>query len=424
MHVGSTSREGARDQARPHLLSLIGCAGCGGVQVVPALPPRAEARCHRCHKRLERTAGRSVSVAFACALGMLLLLPLAAFLPIMRVTLLGNSSQMTLLSTVRSMIGEDHVVVAVILAVVALLLPFCRALLLTLVLGALHFRRRLPDAGRVFRWGERLAPWAVVEVLFVALLVTYMRMVMRSQIDVTIGSGGYALVGAALLGFALRWSLDRGMVWRAIRPDPPLEWYERGIACDTCELVVPEEQAGEPCPRCARRLSPDRRDHLGMIVALLITCYVLFPLGYAYPMSHVQRPGGSLDRTIFSGIGKLFEDGYWYFALFFVVVSVLFPLVKVAGLTWIVLRIRYPAAKGLVLRTHLVRFIRGIGPWQFTDPLVVATTTPLISFSVAQIRGAPALVPFSLFVVCTMLAAELLDSRLMWRTADEAPPHG
>ena len=67
----------------------IACSHCGTVQELPPVPSGSVALCPVCENHVERSAGRSLDAALACALGTLILLFPANLLPLMSVSLLG-----------------------------------------------------------------------------------------------------------------------------------------------------------------------------------------------------------------------------------------------------------------------------------------------------------------------------------------------
>ncbi|HEY8166793.1 MAG TPA: hypothetical protein VIF83_14665, partial [Gemmatimonadaceae bacterium] len=65
----------------------ITCADCGATQVIPSLPPGGIAECHRCDRLLARHSETGNPIALASAAAILVLLPPAAFLPLMDSTI-------------------------------------------------------------------------------------------------------------------------------------------------------------------------------------------------------------------------------------------------------------------------------------------------------------------------------------------------
>jgi paraquat-inducible protein A len=215
-------------------------------------------------------------------------------------------------------------------------------------------------------------------------------------------------------------SLDRRRIWRAILPGVGTPRGERTIGCDICDLVVLASEAGKPCPRCTHRLSRRKPDALGRTTALTFAALVLYAPAYFLPMTHTVQPGEVMHRTILDGVYELFSKGFWYLGVILFTVSVAIPFLKLASLTWFVLRVKFPRRIGLVLRTKIHRIIHRINRWSFVDPFIVALTAPLMSYpGIADVHAGPGALPFALVVVLTMLASRFFDNRLMWDAVRE-----
>ncbi len=70
----------------------IACTDCGTLQDIPPLPWGAIAICPTCDNRLERTNGRSINGALACASATFMLLFPANLLPLMPCLDAGNDA--------------------------------------------------------------------------------------------------------------------------------------------------------------------------------------------------------------------------------------------------------------------------------------------------------------------------------------------
>ena len=86
-------RRAARAAARAWMASLkdgVPCADCGETQQIPPLPVGGFAECHRCDRLLARRSETGVSLSLVCAVGVIVLLPSAVFLPLMDSTMPTN----------------------------------------------------------------------------------------------------------------------------------------------------------------------------------------------------------------------------------------------------------------------------------------------------------------------------------------------
>ncbi len=394
----------------------VACSDCGAVQRIPALPPRAVALCLRCGRLLERSEALSLAAGLAWSAAVLLLLFPANVLPVMSASVRGMTHQTTILRGIRAVMADGWPLLGLFLGALVVVFPFVWAGLTTLVLAAVHTAWRPPWLGRAFRWAESIHLWAIPEVLTVAGFVIYMRT--AEQLTAHVEAGGWCVIAAGALSVLMPRILRPHTVWRAIRADgdPP---DGDSVACDACDLLLPVEREGTPCPRCGHRLRLRKPDALSRTLALLAGAYLLFVPAYYFPMSYTVQPGGLKERTILDGIRELFQAGFWYLGVIVIVASILIPLGKLVGLTWLVVRVKRPNRRHLPLKTRVYRVIHGIGRWSYTDPLIVSLNIPLLSFAgVVQVHTDVAALPFALVVALTMLAARTFDPRLLWDAAE------
>ncbi len=145
----------------------IACTDCGTLQDIPPLPWGAIAICPTCDNRLERTNGRSINGALACASATFVLLFPANLLPLMHVSMLGMTRESRLGTGVVTLWQHQWVVVALLVAAFAIILPFVRFGLLSLVLALLQLGHRPHWLGRAFRWSLHLDQWAMPDVFLI-----------------------------------------------------------------------------------------------------------------------------------------------------------------------------------------------------------------------------------------------------------------
>src|SRR5262249_26689924 len=130
----------------------IACPDCGTLEELPPLEPRSTAVCVRCTADLEKTSGRSIDAALACASATLGLLFPANLLPLMRVDLFHFHAQNVIGVGIAELWNHDWFLLAGLSAVLVVILPFVRFSLLSAVLGAIRLGRRPSWLGWAFRW--------------------------------------------------------------------------------------------------------------------------------------------------------------------------------------------------------------------------------------------------------------------------------
>jgi len=372
-----------------------------------------------CANWLERTSGRSVTAGLACALATLVLLLPANLLPLMSVSVLGMSREGEIASGVISLWDGQWVLVAALVAAFVIVLPGVRFGLLAVVLAHIRCGRRQPWLGRAFRWCLRLDPWAMPDVFLIGFAIGYSRV--AADLTVSIDAGGVCLLAAALLSMLSRAVLDRRTVWRAISPEhdapPP---GETTVACLVCELVLPGEWEGHPCPRCQQRVNSRKPDAMTRTAALLIAGLALYFPANLYPMSIAMQAGREVPHRIIDGVQELFKAGFWPLGIIIFCTSIAIPLLKILGLAWLQISVLRRCGRRLAFKTHFHRFIDAIGRWSSVDVFTIAVFVPVMQFgALASARAAWGATAFLLVVTLTMLASHCFDPRLLWDAADE-----
>jgi paraquat-inducible protein A len=400
---------------------VLTCADCGCTQIVPPLAGPGIAQCHRCDRLLDRSAATHCGLSLVAASTALLLLPAAALLPFMH-------------SSIRNLVFEEARLVSSVPAIYrdvwwpfalgflafAVVVPAFRALCLVLVLGSLRLRGRAPRlGGRLFRWHQELAIFAMSDVVVVAGIVTYYRASVPAEVEVL--PGAWCYVAVALLSALADRALDVRGVWDAIHPDSRLPLPAEPAACAVCELTLGGSAAGRNCPRCSSRLAPDlRRRFLPAVVLLAAALPLAFPT-YAYAVMVNDRLTGLWEHTILGTVRLVAEGGFWPLALVLLVAGLVVPLLELAGFAWLLARVWRPSRVGLVRRTRAYRILRDLVRWPMVIPFIAATATPIVDFpGIDDIIAGPGSTPFFLMVVMTMLVVRIFEPRLMWRAAGEA----
>lgn len=390
------------------------------------MPRHGVAECRRCRRLLARAGKRSLTVSLAWSSAMLMLLIPANLLPIMSASFRGETRMCHLFDAVGALWQDRWPALAMMFIGFVIVLPIVRAALLTLVLTTIRTKQRPRWLGPAFRYAENLRLWAMPEVMVLAGLVVFIRI--DAQLSASIGWGGYCLIAVAALRLTLARFMDTRDVWTAILPghqhagDPTPDAAAPGestLSCDACDMVLPRSTLGQRCPRCRRRVHLRRPAAMLYCGALVLASYILYVPSYYFPMSYSIQPNGVEEHTILSGVRRLLDEGFWYLAAILFVASVLIPLLKLIGLSWLMVRVRRPAGRGLAGWTQLYRLIHRIGRWSHTDPFIVAMTAPLMSFAgVADVHVGKAALPFALVVTLTMLASRSFDARLMWDASE------
>jgi paraquat-inducible protein A len=119
------------------------------------------------------------------------------------------------------------------------------------------------------------------------------------------------------------------------------------------------------------------------------------------------------------GVRQLIEAQMWPLALLVFFASITVPVLKIAGLTLMLVTTQRRSAWRLRERTRLYRIVDFIGRWSMIDVFMISILTALVRLGViASVYPGPGVLAFCAVVILTMLAAACFDPRLMWDAAE------
>jgi paraquat-inducible protein A len=356
-----------------------------------------------------------VDVPLALSVAALLLLLPAISAPLMTISSFGATRVSWMFSGARALWRHGFPSISLLVAAFTLVLPFVYLGLLIWVLAGLHLRLAW-RLGPVFRWAKYLRPWMMLEVYLLGCFVAYSRM--RVVFDVDIGLGGWFLLFSALMLMVALTQLDERTVWEALpRPaaSPATSNGSKTMACTVCDLIVDTEVRDKQCSRCGATLRVRKPGAMGRTTALVVAGFVLYVPANILTVLTTVRFGREEHNTIMSGVLELVSDDLAPLALIVFVASIVLPLTKLCGLTWMLIATRLRSRRLLVERTRLFRMIDLIGRWSNIDLFMSAVLVALVRFgSLTSVRLGNGMVAFASVVVLTMIATIVFDARLMW----------
>jgi paraquat-inducible protein A len=147
----------------------------------------------------------------------------------------------------------------------------------------------------------------------------------------------------------------------------------------------------------------------------VITASVLYIPANLYPVMTVISFGSGEADTILSGVVALAEAGMWPLALLVFFASVTVPMLKLIGLSFLLVSVQRQSRWRPKDRTALYRVIESVGRWSMIDVFMLAIIVALVKLgSIATIEPGVGAVAFCGVVVITILASMSFDPRLIW----------
>jgi paraquat-inducible protein A len=405
---------------------LTECHGCGLLQQVPALGPGTAAQCGRCGTTLHRVRRHPLEHSLALTVAALVLLVITCATPLMSVESAGIIHYAGLFSGPQELVRRGMSSLALVVIFVTVAAPFGKLLGTLYVLAGLRLRRPPRHLRRVFVLVERVSPWAMIDVFVFGVFVAYVKL--GDLVTLGLGTGIFALMA---LTFVMTWfdgALDREAVWEALERAPsartaPAALRARrpgatSLGCESCGLVSFGVPKGGKCPRCGSALHARKPNSVSRTWALVIAAAILYVPANVYPVLTVVQLGAGAPSTILGGVRELISARQYPLAALVFFASIAVPMLKLVGLSVMLIATQTGRAGWLRDRTRLYHVVRWIGRWSMIDIFMESLLGALVRFgSVITIEPGVGALAFCAVVVLTMIAAETFDPRLMWDAA-------
>jgi paraquat-inducible protein A len=196
------------------------------------------------------------------------------------------------------------------------------------------------------------------------------------------------------------------------------------LCCPTCGLTLqvepPSRGQRAECPRCGSTVSEGPHGSLQVTAALAVAALILYVPANIYPILRMHFYGAYSESTVWDGVVSLAQSRQYFVALIVFMASIAVPIIKLAGLLYLVISARFNVGRRLRSRTRIYRFIDVVGPWAMLDVFLLAILVALVKLrQIATILPGPGLVAFTAVVVLTMLASASFDPRTIWNPPGE-----
>jgi len=197
-----------------NLSVLTACHGCDLLVEEGKIPPRSKATCPRCGSFLHEPKANTVNNTLALVITGLLLLWPAVSLPMMEMTILGDTAFNTLLNAVIKIYQAGYYWVAFVVLFTSILAPFAKLSVLLIVVLHIKLKRYTPLLPFLFRYYVKLDAWEMLDVYMIAMLVSVIKLFDIAAIHA--GIGLYSYVGLLLTSILVTVKLDKKQIWECI----------------------------------------------------------------------------------------------------------------------------------------------------------------------------------------------------------------
>ena len=194
--------------------NVVACETCGLVQRVEPLSKGAAAECFRCGTFLGvRKSAASLHATAALSLAALILYFPANMYPILRMTMYGATTESTIWDGVVSLMRHDQWGVAIVVFLASIVVPLLKLLALFFLVGssALPVGRGFRGRTALYRFIDRIGPWAMLDVFLLAILVSLVKL--GQLATVVPGTGLVAFTAMVVLTLFASAAFDPKLIW-------------------------------------------------------------------------------------------------------------------------------------------------------------------------------------------------------------------
>jgi paraquat-inducible protein A len=390
--------------------------------MVPELAPGSTAHCARCPTILRRVSTHQLQHILALALSALILLVVMCSSQLMSVETAGIRRVADLFSGPEELVRQNMAPLGVVVLFVTVFAPLLRLVCTLYVLVRAHEQRPPRHLRRMFGWAEKLRPWSMIDVFVLGVFVAYVKL--GGLVTIGLRTGVYALFALTIVLVWLESALDREAVWERLDPEDSTDALPCGgsagaVGCETCGLVSAPQTHDARCPRCGgSALHARRPNSIQRTWALVIAAAILYIPANYYPVLSIVQLGAGQPSTILGGVEELVAAAEYPLAALVFFASIAVPMLKLIGLSIMLIATQTGRAGWLRDRTRLYHIVRFIGRWSMIDIFMESLLGALVAFgAVITIQPGMGALAFCAVVILTMFAAETFDPRLMWDSA-------
>lgn len=199
------------------LEELLACHECDLLMRRPSLGEEQKACCPRCGYELVVHRAHMVRRSLALVITALLLYIPANFLPIMRLTLLGQTTHDTVWSGVVGLYETGMRTVAALVLLCSMVIPLLKLLCQLVVLLCIRHGVARRTGILFYRVYHRLREWGMLEVYLMGILVAIVKLIDMAELHVGVGLACF--IGLLLAQVWLEVTMSSHQVWDALEGD-------------------------------------------------------------------------------------------------------------------------------------------------------------------------------------------------------------
>jgi paraquat-inducible protein A len=194
-----------------NLSALTACHACDLLVAEEDIPLNSKAHCPRCGFPLYEPKVNTVNNTLALVITGLLLLWPAITMPILEMSILGDTSFNTLLSAVVKIFQAGYYWVAFVVFFTSIFAPLAKFSVLCTVLLHIKAKRYTPVLPVLFRYYVKLDAWEMLDVYLISMMVAVIKLFDIAAIHT--GLGLFCLLGLLATSILVTITLDKKQIW-------------------------------------------------------------------------------------------------------------------------------------------------------------------------------------------------------------------
>ena len=193
---------------------LIACPECDLLIRGTDPGPGVKTLCPRCGCTLFQVKKDSIERTLVLSLAGLILFVPAMVLPIMTLDAMGIEQTSNILQGIRVLFQDGFHMVAMVVLLTAVIVPFLKLLLLFYVSVAIRIKANLSNPALGFRFYQRLDEWGMLEIYMLGILVSITKLTDLAR--VSYGIGLFCFVSLLAITLFSSVTFDKHQYWSLI----------------------------------------------------------------------------------------------------------------------------------------------------------------------------------------------------------------
>jgi paraquat-inducible protein A len=198
------------------------------------------------------------------------------------------------------------------------------------------------------------------------------------------------------------------------------------VACHECDLLHRKRdlQQGQVarCGRCNAFLYANKPNSIDRALAVSLGALIMFMVANAFPFLAISVSGNTQSISIISAVFALSDEGMWVLGLLCFGFILLIPLLRVVGLLYILLPLRFE--RRLPGIEMVFRGIVALSPWSMMEIYMFGAIVALVKLAtMANIELGLSFWAFALLNLLSLLAAQMVDNHSLWEFIIQSRGH-